>query len=398
MFLFQEREHVLRLYAENDRLRIQELDDRKKIQHLLTLTQPVNAETTYFIKEPPAKVLVQQHIPPRATAGGDTLALSGRGPGGHKNAHSQNKKVENQLDENVDKETLLLTVEALRAQLEEQTRLCKEQVETLLEDRRVKAEEADVQHQRDADRVKSLADKLQNTQELLYESTKDYLELKYELRAKERSWMKEKDKLLQQLDHYKQQLDISAGIDPILGMNFSSSSNGKNNSANKGNLCYLKEQLQQTQQLADNYREQCIKLEEEVGRLREESDASKDLFKQRTEKATKRLGLMNTRYQNLEKRRAMEIEGYKNDIKMLRSRLKDVEKQLYKVSHINKIAHNNDLFPVQLTVGLSGDQDEEVLRAVRRTASNSKKLVGDLQTLKARIYSLENDTRHVHDL
>ena len=53
---------------------------------------------------------------------------------------------------------------------------------------------------------------------------------------------------------------------------------------------------------------------------------------------------------------------------------------------------------MQLTVGLSGDQDEEVLRAVRRTASNSKKLVGDLQTLKARIYSLENDTRHVHDL
>ena len=336
MFLFQEREHVLRLYAENDRLRIQELDDRKKIQHLLTLTQPVNAETTYFIKEPPAKVLVQQHIS-RATAG---VAMNGRGPGGHKKLQSQNKTVLD--DDNVDKETLLLTVEALRAQLEEQTRLCKEQVETLLEDRRVKAEEADVQHQRDGDRVKSLADKLQNTQELLYESTKDYLELKYELRAKERSWMKEKDKLLQQLDHYKQQLDISAGIDPILGMNFSSSSNGKNNSANRGNLCYLKEQLQQTQQLADNYREQCIKLEEEVGRLREESDASKDLFKQRTEKATKRLGLMNTRYQNLEKRRAMEIEGYKNDIKMLRSRLKDVEKQLYKVRHVNKIVNNSD--------------------------------------------------------
>ena len=348
VFLFQEREHVLRLYAENDRLRIQELEDRKKIQHLLTLTQPVNAETTYFVKEPPAKVLVQQHIP-RTRAGGETFAVSGRGPGGHKKPQSQNKAMENHKDdedENVDKETLLLTVEALRAQLEEQTRLCKEQVETLLEDRRVKAEEADVQHQRDGDRVKSLADKLQNTQELLYESTKDYLELKYELRAKERSWMKEKDKLLQQLDHYKQQLDISAGIDPILGMSFSTSPNGRSNSANKGNLCYLKDQLQQTQQLADNYREQCIKLEEEVGRLKEESDASKDLFKQRTEKATKRLGLMNTRYQNLEKRRAMEIEGYKNDIKMLRARLKDVERQLYKVryNYINwQIANFNTI-------------------------------------------------------
>lgn len=56
MFLFQERDHVLRLYAENDRLKIKELEDRKKIQYLLSLTKPASAETTYFIKEPPAKV------------------------------------------------------------------------------------------------------------------------------------------------------------------------------------------------------------------------------------------------------------------------------------------------------------------------------------------------------
>ena len=322
VFLFQEREHVLRLYAENDRLRIQELDDRKKIQHLLTLTQPVNAETTYFIKEPPGKVLIQQHMP--------RVTISGRGPGGHKKPPAEKTRDVQEEDDDVDKETLLLTVEALRAQLEEQTRLCKEQVDTLLEDRRVKAEESDVRHQRDSDQIKNCTDKLHNTQELLYESTKDYLDLKYELRAKERSWMKEKDKLLQQLDRYKQQLDVSVGIDPVLGMSLATSPNG--GKSDIGTLCHLKEQLHQSQQLADNYREQCVKLEEEVGRLREESDASKDLFKHRTDKATKRLGLMNTRYQNLEKRRAMEIEGYKNDIKILRSRLKDVEKQLYKVS------------------------------------------------------------------
>ena len=47
---------MLRLYAENDRLKIRELEDRKKIQHLLSLTQPVDSETTYFLKEPPSKV------------------------------------------------------------------------------------------------------------------------------------------------------------------------------------------------------------------------------------------------------------------------------------------------------------------------------------------------------
>ena len=93
----------------------------------------------------------------------------------------------------------------------------------------------------------------------------------------------------------------------------------------------LQLQLQQSQQLSDNYREQCITMEEELGKIKEESEASKHLFKQRTEKLTKRLELMNSRYEALDKRRVLEIEGYKSDIKLLRQRLKEVEKQLYKV-------------------------------------------------------------------
>ena len=46
---------------------------------------------------------------------------------------------------------------------------------------------------------------------------------------------------------------------------------------------------------------------------------------------TKRLQLMNARYQDLERRRALEVEGFQTDIKNLRQRLKDVERQLYKV-------------------------------------------------------------------
>ena len=55
-------------------------------------------------------------------------------------------------------------------------------------------------------------------------------------------------------------------------------------------------------------------------------------FQDRTEKLSKRLQLMNQRYEALEKRRNLEVEGFKTDIKTLRARLKDVEKQLYKVS------------------------------------------------------------------
>ena len=93
IFLFQEREHVLRLYSENDRLKIRELDDRKRIQHLLSLTQPVNEETTYFHKEPPARVVVQQHCRRKKHSGdqptADDQLGGGRGPGGHKTPRSR---------------------------------------------------------------------------------------------------------------------------------------------------------------------------------------------------------------------------------------------------------------------------------------------------------------------
>lgn len=46
--MFKEREQSLELQRENDGLRIQEVEDRKKIRDLLAMTQPVQQEVTYF--------------------------------------------------------------------------------------------------------------------------------------------------------------------------------------------------------------------------------------------------------------------------------------------------------------------------------------------------------------
>ena len=46
-YLFEERQRLLDLQAENDELKLQEMDDRKRIQHLLALTEPVEQEITY---------------------------------------------------------------------------------------------------------------------------------------------------------------------------------------------------------------------------------------------------------------------------------------------------------------------------------------------------------------
>ena len=81
-------------------------------------------------------------------------------------------------------------------------------------------DEMQARHDQDLERIKGLTDQLYITQSMLYDCTKDYLDLKYEHRANERQWMVEKDLLLQQLDYYQEQIHVSAGIDPVLGREF----------------------------------------------------------------------------------------------------------------------------------------------------------------------------------
>nr|KAG5711308.1 hypothetical protein BaRGS_006005 [Batillaria attramentaria] len=338
IYLFQEREHVLRLYAENDRLKIRELEDKKKIQKLLNLGTATEGEVTYFIKEPPAKAIVEQHSKPAKGAGKSKPSSKKSIPVADRRPSFEHQPEEKYQHDN---EVLTLQVESLQAQLAEQAKLAKEQIDALMEDRRVKEEEYETRRRRDEEKIRILTEKLHKTQDLLYDSTKDFLEQRYQGRADERVWMGEKDKLLQELDRCKQQL--SAGT------------NARNKSLNVS--------------LAEDTRA-----------------ASAEEIKDRSEKMTKRLQLMNVRYQDLERRRALEVEGFQTDIKNLRQRLKDVERQLYKVTLG---------FAEDMDMKRPDDLDMQILRNVRQTAGRSKKIMGELKNLKTKVYGLENDLKHL---
>lgn len=378
VYLFQERDHVLRLYSENDRLKIRELEDRKKIQHLLALVGTDAGEVTYFHKEPPHKVTVLQR-PARSRDSHDGKDSSGTGTkrstskqAGKGDIHESPERYQR------DNQTLLLQVEALQAQIEEQTRLSKEQLQALLEDRRIHMEEAQLQHQRDQDKIKTLTDKLNKTQNLLYESTRDFLQLKSDVRASEKAWMVEKENLLRKIGKDSDQLigretEREKKQRDTKKMLQAEREAGKPHSRD---VKTLQEELMQEQRLSNMYREQCITLESELARISEERDLGRELFKARSEKMGKRLKLVTQRYEALEKRRNMEVEGFKNDLKQLRQKLKDVEKQLFKV-----------------TLNIGPDQDLAILNEVRQGNRLTRKIQEELKYLKAKIYGLENELR-----
>lgn len=378
VYLFQERDHVLRLYSENDRLKIRELEDRKKIQHLLALVGTDAGEVTYFHKEPPHKVTVLQR-PARSRDSHDGKDSSGTGTkrstskqAGKGDIHESPERYQR------DNQTLLLQVEALQAQIEEQTQLSKEQLQALLEDRRIHMEEAQLQHQRDQDKIKTLTDKLNKTQNLLYESTRDFLQLKSDVRASEKAWMVEKENLLRKIGKDSDQLigretEREKKQRDTKKMLQAEREAGKPHSRD---VKTLQEELMQEQRLSNMYREQCITLESELARISEERDVGRELFKARSEKMGKRLKLVTQRYEALEKRRNMEVEGFKNDLKQLRQKLKDVEKQLFKV-----------------TLNIGPDQDLAILNEVRQGNRLTRKIQEELKYLKAKIYGLENELR-----
>ncbi|XP_007503855.1 coiled-coil domain-containing protein 77 isoform X2 [Monodelphis domestica] len=378
VYLFQEREHVLRLYSENDRLKIKELEDRKRIQHLLTLVGTASREVTYFYKEPIHKVTVPQ----KTGLFTQPLEQEFISRAGTKRNLGRPIKEPQESPEKYqrDNQTLVLQVESLQVQLQEQTKLSRDQIEGLLEDRRIYMEESQVQHERNQERIKTLSDNLQQTQEFLFESTKDFLQLKFENQDKEKEWATEKDHLLWKLDQYKKQQEQEKHFDEeqcqqhaVASLLPAVQELQEEQNAYAQNL---KEKLFQEQKLSCMYQEQCVALEEELARIREEDDMRQKIFKERTDKMGKRLQEMVRRYDGLQNRRQLEVEGFKTDIKTLREKLREVEQMLY-----------------EATFNIRPDQDLDILTEVRKSNKRTVKIQGELKNLKAKIYCLENELR-----
>ena len=69
-------------------------------------------------------------------------------------------------------------------------------------------------------------------------------------------------------------------------------------------------------------------LDTEMQSLRDQSNANKEVLKSRTKSMVDQVDLLRDRYENLEKRRKGEAEGYQADINLLKQKLRHVEQQL----------------------------------------------------------------------
>lgn len=126
-FLFEERQRLLLLQAENDELKLQEIQDRQRIQQLLAMTQPLEQTVTYKQGGAPSSITA---YPAAAGAGRAGSPAKAAGRGGQRGQQQQQgagapngggeRVLRTVFLPTVDSDFLLLKVESLQAQLNEQ--------------------------------------------------------------------------------------------------------------------------------------------------------------------------------------------------------------------------------------------------------------------------------------
>ncbi|XP_067132323.1 coiled-coil domain-containing protein 77-like [Centruroides vittatus] len=199
--LFQEREHVLQLYTENDRLKVRELEDHKRIQYLLQICEqiPESYKSSYvnlkeikkfYIDEPethPHPEPITSWTKKKTVAERDLPTAPSKFKEQKLN-HSESMKYE---------------IEALRVQLEEREALFHEQVDALTNDCNIIKQEAEVQRLRDSEHIKYLTDRLKQTTELLQLTTRDYVNFRKSVWNTETDWSLERAQLIDEINNIK---------------------------------------------------------------------------------------------------------------------------------------------------------------------------------------------------
>ncbi|KAL7063153.1 hypothetical protein AAHC03_0790 [Spirometra sp. Aus1] len=433
--LYQERDHVLRLYAENDRLKLRELDDRRKIQHLLQLSGLGPAEVTYFLSETtlpslnpsttaektrdqaqPSALIINPVVPAEGTV--EYIANgSVRKTGGHVrdrgDATEPNSSHKSDAERSVPRlEHLAIqrelefargAIKALQRQLEEQTKNSRDEIESLIENQQSLILESQAQLAKFKEKEITMENRLKRCQEMLCSSTKDFLQQRQKFRQAEKEWILERDLLVrkqagipcakarrsevQSAGDYRKlgsgkparewtAVDHLSGPDQVDGCDCE----------HQKLITNLEFQLSQQQNLADMYREQVLQMEDKLIQLREENQVSKEAYQEHTERLHSQLRLSRQRYRDLERRRHLEVEGYQTDLDSLRKKLKDVEKKFLQMT----LCRAKDPDPRAKSLD---NVDLRILENVRQTSSRSKFLLNDLKSLKVLMYNLEDEMR-----
>ena len=300
--LFEERERFLEVQRDNDDLRLQEIEDRKRIQQLLSLTQPVEQEITYSRNTKPETV--EFYPVSRDESDGDQ-------DGGKATLRTVIMPTEHT-------DTLLLKVESLKSQLDEHKKFANERIAALLEDRRIREQEEDRHRQHYESERHDLQDKLRNTEELLYRATKDVLTMRQE----------------------KQEAETAA-TEAVSGLN--SVQDVLVSKFEKENRRIERKTTKKYEERLRTYKARLEQNETEMANMEAAHSALKFNYEKRIGELGSALSKLRKQHKQLEYRRALDLTGFNSDISHLRKKLVGVDRKLHGMRLVERLDDHDRL-------------------------------------------------------
>ncbi|KAL3310269.1 Coiled-coil domain-containing protein 77, partial [Cichlidogyrus casuarinus] len=262
--------------------------------------------------------------------------------------------------------------------------------------------------------------------ELLKDCTEEFVNQRQQFKEAERAWIGERSKLVQQLEAERKKILSKFGLrsqivqscDPH-AVELAKNENldpkamvfhGATRSSNKlmsvvkelrserekhyeQAVENLKSQLLQQQSMVEMYRYQISELEDSLAEHQEEASLSREQANKQSSKLQERIDLANKRLRESEKRRQLDREGYQNDVQALRRKAREIEQQMIKL--MKNLVNGTEMDDTLFGGNLPENVELAILQSIRDMSSKGCKLSNQLQTLKAKIYSIEKDLRRI---
>lgn len=165
---------------------------------------------------------------------------------------------------------------------------------------------------------------------------KQTLKKNVEVQELERTWLAERDHLLSVLATVQENLPIVTQMEAV------ERSGSYTDLTKIKSTCELKDlrrenellkrELSESEELRAMYESQCLKLDQTMCKLREQKEASDQIYKERNQKLIQQIELLQRDNRRIEDRRKTDLKGFQSDIQLLRNDVKTVVAQMFKIT------------------------------------------------------------------
>jgi len=320
--LAQERKINTKICGENDRLRIQEMENRRKVIALLELAGKTDADITRVLDNEDklgTGIFLQSSFVSQRV----------------KSYIERAKKEPGKIHELIRASgTSRLEIISLEHQLVEQEKCHMNQISQLENERRLTSHDRDAERNQMERRINELSNHINSMHDNQEAMVTELTAAKSDLRKTERKWMSEKETLMRKLQFVQHYGSVALPSNVEGGFYTDARGEVRRSADQKAQrqIQKLNAEVSDQKNLTSDYRNKLLTLEREMESLRDQKAASTDVLKKRTKSMCEQVETLTERYENLDIRRKREAEGYQADIGALKQKLKHLEQQLLRAT------------------------------------------------------------------